>query len=658
MNAKRSICFGVLMGLVLSLPASAQANEIRDADATPRWDKETLRFFATLPVQEGGRIKPLDTLAGFQLLRINGRRRCKGLDGQNLTPLEWLLDAVFFPERAAQCKVFLVENGEALDAIGLAYKKRRDRYSYQQLAPVLKELFHLDQQYAHIEAKDRDVVQKQIVNLASNVRDFERLARFLEFSHQTVSAGESKILTELFPDESEIGLAELLPKAHALSSKVTALHHDTSLSEHERTGELEAANAAFEKLGSVAHTSDAVAMIPPPGAREENEEWLTPGEVVLLALQSHDAPTAQIEIVDLLGVAARLKNNPDAFKTTLTQLHEKVVQLAGARGEYDKIELEITFYRAKFFYYSLLLYIVCFLLVNLTWIKPQSTRLRWLALAALTLPTAYLTIGIIMRCVIRGRPPVTTLYESILFITAVAVGLAIVMEYINRQRVALAIAAFLGMAGLFLANKYEAMEGVDTMPSMIAVLDTNFWLSTHVTTITTGYAAGLLAGGVAHIYIIGKLLGLKKDDNAFYESIARMTYGMVCFSFLFSVVGTVLGGIWANYSWGRFWGWDPKENGALMIVLWQLALLHARLGGHIRVFGVCMAAIFGGMVVAFSWFGVNLLGVGLHAYGFTSGTAKALMMFYVIEGIVLLCGAFVGLRTPAPANPAPAFRDP
>ncbi len=114
-----------------------------------------------------------------------------------------------------------------------------------------------------------------------------------------------------------------------------------------------------------------------------------------------------------------------------------------------------------------------------------------------------------------------------------------------------------------------------------------------------------------------------------------MTYGVVCFGLLFSFVGTMLGGVWANYSWGRFWGWDPKENGALMIVLWSLIILHARMGGYIRDFGLCVLSVIGAAIVAFSWWGVNLLGIGLHSYGFTSGIAKALITYWSIEAAVV-----------------------
>ena len=139
---------------------------------------------------------------------------------------------------------------------------------------------------------------------------------------------------------------------------------------------------------------------------------------------------------------------------------------------------------------------------------------------------------------------------------------------------------------MFLAMRFEVKNAADTMESMRAVLASNFWLSTHVTTVIIGYSGGLLAAAIAHIYIFGKLFGVAKGNRDFYRSITRMVYGALCFSLFFSLVGTVLGGVWANDSWGRFWGWDPKENGALMIVLWTLMILHARMGGYIKDLGV------------------------------------------------------------------------
>ena len=186
--------------------------------------------------------------------------------------------------------------------------------------------------------------------------------------------------------------------------------------------------------------------------------------------------------------------------------------------------------------------------------------------------------------------------------------------------------------------KFEEVNRTDTMPRLQAVLDTNFWLATHVTCISIGYSAGLLAAALAHLHILGKVFGLKKGNDDFYRSVSRMVYGTLCFSLIFSVVGTILGGVWANDSWGRFWGWDPKENGALLIVLAQLAILHARMGGYIRAFWISMCVVLQGIVVSFSWWGVNLLGIGLHSYGFTDGIWTGLLTFWAIEGVVLGAG--------------------
>ena len=120
------------------------------------------------------------------------------------------------------------------------------------------------------------------------------------------------------------------------------------------------------------------------------------------------------------------------------------------------------------------------------------------------------------------------------------------------------------------------------------------------------------------------------------RALAKMVYGIVCFATLFSFTGTVLGGIWADQSWGRFWGWDPKENGALIIVLWNATILHARWGGMVRERGIMNMAIFGNIVTSFSWFGVNLLNIGLHSYGFTDEGFIWLLVF--VSSQVILIG--------------------
>ena len=175
----------------------------------------------------------------------------------------------------------------------------------------------------------------------------------------------------------------------------------------------------------------------------------------------------------------------------------------------------------------------------------------------------------------------------------------------------------------------------------------------HVTTVTFGYAAGLLAAILGQVYVLGRVFGIGKNAHETYAAIGRAVYGVVCFGLLLSIVGTILGGIWANDSWGRFWGWDPKENGALMICLWELMLLHLRLGGYVGNFGFSMLAVAGGALVSFSWWGVNQLSVGLHTYGFTEGIETMLNSIYLWLGGVLVLGlAWFFLKGPGSVRSA------
>jgi ABC-type transport system involved in cytochrome c biogenesis permease subunit len=181
------------------------------------------------------------------------------------------------------------------------------------------------------------------------------------------------------------------------------------------------------------------------------------------------------------------------------------------------------------------------------------------------------------------------------------------------------------------------------------VLDTNFWLATHVVVVTLGYASTFVAGLLAVVYIVlglftplltqklqpaGGTIPSKTSVQAkpvgqieIGKALAKMVYGIACFATLFSFTGTVLGGIWADQSWGRFWGWDPKENGALLIVLWNAIILHARWGGLVRDRGLMNLAVFGNIMTSFSWFDVNMLGIGLHSYGFMDSAFKWLILF-------------------------------
>jgi ABC-type transport system involved in cytochrome c biogenesis permease subunit len=221
--------------------------------------------------------------------------------------------------------------------------------------------------------------------------------------------------------------------------------------------------------------------------------------------------------------------------------------------------------------------------------------------------------------------------------------LGIVLEKIYRNGVGSMVASVIGFVTLIIAHHLMAQG--DTLEMMRAVLDSNFWLATHVVCITIGYSSTFLAGFLGVFYVFRKAFD-RSWNNKTATELERMVYGIVCFSLLFSFVGTILGGIWADQSWGRFWGWDPKENGALMIVLWNAFVLHARLAKQAKPRDFVVMAVFGNIVTALSWFGVNMLGIGLHSYGWMDKAFNWLALFIATQMAVII----LGLWSPQPTH--------
>ena len=228
----------------------------------------------------------------------------------------------------------------------------------------------------------------------------------------------------------------------------------------------------------------------------------------------------------------------------------------------------------------------------------------------------------------------TNLYSSVLFVSAGLVVLMLIVERITKLGVGNLLAALGAFLAMMWAWTMTIVDG-DTFTVMVAVLDTQFWLSTHVVCISIGYAATFGAGLLGLAYIIGLLETPAFASKEKRRMFTNVIYGTVCFGLLCSFFGTVLGGLWGDDSWGRFWGWDPKENGALMIVLWNAVVLHARWGGLVRDRGLAALAVLGNVVVLWSWKGVNAMGVGLHAYaGTEDDTVKKILMVGVAHVLV------------------------
>lgn len=564
------------LALLIALAFALPGGKVRGFDAAG---------FGNLPILDGGRVKPLDSLARNSLLVIHGSQGFR-YKGRYIGPDEWILDVMFRPHVADDQAIFLINDTEVQGLIDVKDKKvGRDNYSFADLSSHLEEIQKQAQAAQPIAPQKRTRFQSAIVNL------FDRAYLYYKLRNTLQLAGSPGLGWEL----QSIGDGE--------------------------------ASARHQDLMQL-----AVFRILPPLPGGSPDAWKNVGESLRAAAAGQGAHPALVPLARLN--AAYVANDPAGFNQALADMKGVVSTLKP--GALDHANNEVVFNRAQPFFVGLSIYFVAFLVLCVSWIyKPEILR-----------PTAYTllfsgaivhTLGLAARIILQGRPPVTNLYSSAVFVGWGAVILGLVIERMYRKGFGTAVAAAAGFASLIVAQNLGT-EG-DTMEMMRAVLDSNFWLATHVVTITIGYSGTFLAGAIAIGYTLRKHITTKVDVET-DKALVDMAYGIICFALFFSFVGTVLGGIWADQSWGRFWGWDPKENGALLIVLWNAIILHARWAGYVRDRGIMIMAIFGNVITACSWFGVNMLGVGLHSYGFMDQAFYALMGFCISQLVFMgLCYA-------------------
>ncbi|MCW5556390.1 MAG: cytochrome c biogenesis protein CcsA [Verrucomicrobiae bacterium] len=371
-------------------------------------------------------------------------------------------------------------------------------------------------------------------------------------------------------------------------------------------------------------------ILPPYPPERGRDGWMRMGEALMAHVRGAPLPPsvshwARMTDTFRAGDAAGFNAAVDGYKRSFGP------DLA---GDVRKGRWEFFFNQMAPFYDALVIYVAAFLLALFFWFHFAEWA-RKTAFALIGLAFVIHTAGLLFRMVLEGRPPVTNLYSSAIFIGWGAVVLGMLLEKFWKNAIGLVVASALGFVTLIIAHNLAL--GGDTMVMLEAVLDTNFWLATHVVIVTLGYASTYVAGFLAIVYILRGVL-TRGLDEATGRSLARMVYGIICFATLFSFIGTVLGGIWADQSWGRFWGWDPKENGALIIVLWNALLLHARWGGLVRERGLMALTVVGNIVTSWSWFGTNMLGIGLHSYGFMSGAFLWLGIFILSQLVIMTLG--------------------
>jgi cytochrome c-type biogenesis protein CcsB len=271
--------------------------------------------------------------------------------------------------------------------------------------------------------------------------------------------------------------------------------------------------------------------------------------------------------------------------------------------------------------------------------------------------TVAMFVGFGMRVAISGRAPVTDMYESVIYVGLGTALFGLVFELIYRKRYILAAAACISTLALIMADNCPAHLDATIHP-LEPALRSNYWLILHVMTITLSYAAFALALGIANI-TLGYFLVRSKSRETI-AALSRFTYQVLQVGVLLLAAGTILGAVWADYAWGRFWSWDPKEVWALIALLGYLAVLHARKVNWLGHFGLATAAVACFSLVVVAWYGVNfVMGAGRHTYGSGGGGEGYVGSVLAIQFLYVALAALRSRRTPSdPAlDPSTPRRD-
>ena len=539
--------------------------------------------FANVPVVFGGRVKPIGTLARNALRRVSDKPYLLVPDAENPKKYEkepalrWLLDVMTQEEQAVQHQVVLIPNLDVQTTLGLD-RRKRFRYSISEISKG-------------IESFEKDAIEARKVAKrdASALSFYQR--KLLETDRRLGSY--SKLQSSFLP----IPFPRIPTKEEMLKDPGEAL---------KRREEIVRLAKATPRLNQT-----LMAMQPPLVVPVSNQElWLpfaaAANEAYVKSISSSEAPDERVRMWTKI-ISAYSNGDARSFNREVASYLKDLERNPPEEYSPAKVRFESFFNRFDPFTTAYFIYFFAAFLALAGWIAmafgDSDFTLQRTAFCLIILAFVVHTFALGARIYISGRPPVTNLYSSAVFIGWGAVAFGLVIESLFKMGIGNALSSVIGIATLIIADKL-GMSG-DTFTVMQAVLDTQFWLATHVVCISLGYVATFVAGGIAIIYLLGGIVG---RSPAIGKTLAQICYGVVCFAIIFSFIGTVLGGLWADDSWGRFWGWDPKENGALMIVLWNAVILHARWGGMVRDRGLAILAVVGNIVTAWSWFGVNELG--------------------------------------------------
>ena len=608
--------------------------------------------FIHIPIQEQGRIKPLDSFARNQLLKLYGKKELTiyNDDGSKnkIDAIDWLFSVITQQTESLNQPIFKIENPDVVNTLNLALNKKSN-YTFTQIENGFK-IKNNQQLINHLiqtDEKFMTLVEKQLVEL------FIKKQIFMEIFNSA-----SCILPMMTIQDSSIAKALDIQPSQSISysyylKNQTKIHNNLKILSESWVGEEPPQNMFFE-LNAIMEfvsifenelfmrnhsntfiSSDILKIF--PGDPKTNI-WFSPWELInQIKNNKHNVVNEHYVMLSILEDIFSFNNkqiNLNNYTASLISLNDVQPQILMREVNYNKSNL---------FIWSLIFYICTLIsLFILSIFRSYHNKYKLIPMILIVIGFLYHLFGIIIRMTILLRPPVSTLYESVVFVGLISVLFSIILSLIKQNDWSLYIGSIAGIILHYISFGYAA-DG-DTLGVLVAVLNSNFWLATHVTTITTGYGATVICSLIGHLYLFKAILLPKNSPQlkVIYNNMIAMTF----IALFFTMFGTILGGIWGDQSWGRFWGWDPKENGALLIVMWLLMMIHLKISGMVKADGYALGLVLANITVALAWFGVNLLSVGLHSYGFTEGVALNLFIFIAAEFILgLTLYGFIKLRS-------------
>jgi cytochrome c-type biogenesis protein CcsB len=419
--------------------------------------------------------------------------------------------------------------------------------------------------------------------------------------------------------------------------------------------------AVTERLGLFAHIMDGSAFLLVPAPEKTTDPWVVPPAFAQHYNGTQFAPV-QTQLQTMAN--AYVRGDGFAFGRAANQLRDGLRALSPKiYPEESQLRLEYFYNHWDGFYRAAWAYGIALVLLAIAHLRQRSHAAHRAAATEASAKRSYLKIvgviiaivgllfhasGIAMRCMIAGRPPVTNMYESIIWVSFAVSFFGMIFFARYRTPVYLLAALPVSLVALLLVHQMPIAMPSSIDP-LVPVLRDNFWLTIHVLTITLSYAAFALAMGFGHILLwryARNPVSARADQPMHFWLYRVLQLGVILLA-----AGTILGGVWANYSWGRFWGWDPKETWALIALLCYILTLHGRLAGWWTQFGLVVASVVCFLAVLMAWYGVNfVLGKGLHSYGFGLGGETYVVSFVIAD---LLFVGFAIWRYRSSRSPRP-----